>query len=176
MNYKEILIRPENPDDYDVVYNTNKRAFKQDDEARLVEKIRKSSSYIPKLSLVAEKKGEIIGHILFSVIKIKAGGDAVPILSLAPMAVLPEYQRQGVGSLLVRKGLEEAKRFGYKIVVVVGHPDYYPRFGFAPAKGKGIKLPFNAPDEAFLGYELIPKALEEVTGVLEYPAEFEEFI
>ena len=169
-----ITIRPESPADYKVVYEVNKLAFKQEDEARLVEKIRQSPNYIAELSLVAIKDKKVVGHILFSIVNIKNDKEATQILSLAPMATLPEYQNQGIGSLLVKKGLEECRKLGYKAVVVVGHPNYYPRFGFIPAKEKGLKLPFDAPDEAFLVNELMPGALDHISGTIEYPPAFND--
>jgi putative acetyltransferase len=87
---------------------------------------------------------------------------------------LPKHQRQGIGSLLVREGLIKCKELGYKAVILVGHPDYYPRFGFSPAKEKGLKLPFDAPDEAFMVFEIVPHALEGIKGMVVYPPEFAE--
>lgn len=169
-----ITIRPEKPIDYEKVYEVNKLAFKQEDEARLVEKIRQSSNYVPELSLVAIKDEIIVGHILFSIVNIKNDTAVTQVLSLAPMATLPECQNQGVGSSLVKKGLEECKKLGYKVVVVVGHPNYYPRFGFIPAKEQGLELSFDTPDEAFLVYELIPGALDSISGTVEYPPAFND--
>lgn len=164
-----ILIRPEKPEDYNYVNEVNKQAFGQEDEACLVERIRKSPNYIKELSLIAVKNNKIVGHILFSIIRINTKKGPIPVLSLAPMAVLPEFQKQGIGSLLVRKGLEKSKRLGYKTVILIGHPDYYPRFGFTGAKGKGLKAPFPVPDEAFLVYELVPGSLDGINGTIEYP-------
>ena len=136
-----IIIRPEKPTDYKAVYEINKLAFKQEKEANLVEKIRQIPNYIPELSLVALKDNKLVGYILFSLVNIKNDGRIAQILSLAPMAILPEYQNQGIGSMLIRKGLEECEKFGYTAVVVIGHPNYYPRFGFTSAREKGLKLP-----------------------------------
>lgn len=169
-----ITIRQEKPTDYRAVYEVSKLAFKQEDEALLVRKIRQSPNYIPELSLVAIKDKKVVGHILFSIVNIKNDKGATQVLSLAPMATLPEYQNQGIGSLLVQRGLAECKKLGYKVVVVVGHPNYYPRFGFTPAKEKGLKLPFDAPDEAFLVYELMPGALDHISGTIEYPPAFND--
>lgn len=169
-----VTIRPENPDDFASVYNLNKIAFKQDTEAKLVERIRTSSAYIPELSLVAIKDNKVVGHILFSMVSIKTDTERVSVLSLAPMAVLPEFQKQGIGSLLVRKGLRKCKELGFKAVIVVGHPDYYPRFGFVQAQG--LKLPFGATKEAFMILKLVPLALEGISGLVEYPPAFDEVL
>lgn len=167
-------VRSEKPEDYQKIYQINKVAFEGEVEAQLVNNLRKTKGFIPELSLVAEKDGEIVGHILFSIIHINTNTGNIPVLALAPMAVLPEYQKQGIGSLLIKEGLKKCKKLGHKIVVLVGHSDYYPRFGFTPAKERGLKLPFDAPDEAFLVYEIIPNSLAGITGTIEYPPEFAE--
>ncbi len=169
-----VVVRSEEPSDYQKIYEINKIAFGGEVEARLVNNLRKTKGFIPQLSLVAEKDGKVVGHILFSIIHINTGEDNIPVLALAPMAVLPEYQKQGIGSLMIKEGLKKSKELGYKIVVLVGHPDYYPRFGFVPAKEKGLKLPFDAPDEAFMVYEIIPNSLVGISGTIEYPPEFAE--
>jgi putative acetyltransferase len=97
-------------------------------------------------------------------------------LSLAPMAVLPEFQNSGIGSQLVRTGLERCRELGHTIVVVIGHPEYYPRFGFVPARKEGLDLPFPVPDEAFMVCKLAPDALERIKGMVKYPPEFEDVI
>lgn len=169
-----IFVRSEKPEDYQKIYEINKVAFGGEVEAQLVNNLRKTKGFIPELSLVAEKDGKVVGHILFSVIHIKTDSNKIPVLALAPMAVLPDYQKQGIGSLLIKEGLKECKELGHKVVVLVGHPDYYPRFGFVKASEKGLKLPFDAPDEAFMVYEIIPNSLVGVTGTIEYPPEFAE--
>ena len=140
----------------------------------MVDKLRKTVGFVPELSPVAEKGGNIVGHILFSIVRIKTDSENIPVLSLAPMAVLPEYQRQGTGSQFVREGIGRCKELEHKVIVLVGHPNYYPRFGFTPAEERGLKLPFNAPDEAFMVYEIVPGVLEGITGTVEYPPEFIE--
>ncbi len=100
--------------------------------------------------------------------------DYLAILSLAPMSVHPNYQRKGIGSRLVREGLKQAKEKGYGSVIVVGHPEYYPRFGFNKASKFDIKVPFDAPDNAFMALELVENALQNVKGVVEYPTPFSE--
>ncbi len=167
-----VIIRPEAHGDLKAVRKLNKRVFKGNSESMLVDALRYSSDFIPALSLVAEKDGKVVGHILFSRIKIKEQDNVTPALALAPMAVLPEYQNQGIGTGLVKHGLEECRKLGHKIVVVVGHPEYYPRFGFVKAGEKGVKLPFEAPDDVFMVLELVPGALSGVHGEIEYPPEF----
>ena len=169
-----ISIRSEKPEDYQSIYNVNKLAFKGEVEAKLVNNLRKTKGFIPELSIVAIKNGEVVGHILFSVIHIQTNSKSIPVLALAPMAVLPKHQKQGIGSRLVREGLIKCKELGYKAVILVGHPNYYPRFGFTPAKEIGLELPFDAPSEAFMAYEIIPQALEGTKGMVVYPPEFAE--
>jgi len=173
----DLLIRAEGPADFAAIGEVNRLAFGGEGEASLVAKLREWPGFIPGLSLVAVKAGQVVGHILISPVEIAPEGDAalaVTVLSLAPMAVLPEFQNQGIGSALVRRGLDEARRLGHKIVVVVGHPHYYPRFGFEPARPRGLEAPFPVPDEAFLVLELVPGALAGVRGTIIYPPAFDE--
>lgn len=167
-----ITIRSEKPEDFQAIYEINKQAFNGESEAKLVNNLRNTNGFIPGLSLVALKNDELVGHILFSIIYIKTDTDNVPILALAPMAVLPEYQRSGIGAEMLKKGLKRCKSLRYKAIVVLGHPEYYSSFEFVPAKDKGLKLPFDAPDEAFMVYEITPNSLAGATGVIEYPPEF----
>jgi len=172
-----VQIRPEDPGDYAAVYEVNRAAFGQEAESILVEKIRRSPDFIPELSLVAAHDGRIVGHILFSLIRVRIQDQPDqerPVLSLAPMAVHPEFQSRGIGSALVRRGLEIARDLGHTVVVVVGHADYYPRFGFAPARAKGLEAPFPVPDEAFMTLELEPYGLEGLNGMLAYPPAFDD--
>jgi predicted N-acetyltransferase YhbS len=171
----DILIRQEQKEDIDSVYRVVKSAFEtmeqaSGDEQDLVNRLRKSEAFIPELSLVAECDGKIIGHILFTKMKI---GDH-PSLALAPVAVLPEYQNQGVGGKLIVEGHHIARELGYGSVIVVGHPAYYPRFGYKLASQWKITAPFEVPDEAFMVLELIEGGLKDVSGVIEYAKEFFE--
>ncbi len=166
-------IRQEQKGDYQKVYEINKQAFGQKDESMLVEKIRYGDSFVPELSLVAEQNGEIVGYILFSKIKI-IGEAEYESLTLAPMAVLPILQKQGIGGELITTGLAIAKKLGFESVIVLGHKDYYPRFGFKKASLWGIKCPFEVPDEAFMAIELIEDSLKDKTGSVQYPEEFME--
>ena len=169
-------IRPEIKEDYSKIYKINKLAFKSDEEPRLVEAIRKLENFIPELSLVAVKNDKIVGHILFSPITIESKKSSTPALALAPISVHPDYQNIGIGSKLVKYGLEECKRLGHEISVVVGHPNYYPKFGFSPAREKGLESPFPVPDEAFMVVGLIEGALDGIEGIVKYSSAFDEII
>ena len=165
-------IRPEAPGDRDPIYHLQCEAFGGEAESRLVDALRESAAFIPELSLVAVESGEIVGHILFTRLTVEDERVSHPALALAPMGVLPARQNLGIGSALVRRGLEEARRLGHGVVIVLGHPEYYPRFGFRPAGALGIRSPFEAPPEAFLAMELSPGALSDVHGLVRYPPEF----
>ncbi len=165
-----MIIRAEQVGDRAAIHAVNTQAFGRDNEARLVDLLRVSPAFIPELSLVAIDAARVVGHILFSRIHIRTAERDVPALALAPMAVLPERHRQGIGSALIRSGLDACRRLGQQIVVVVGHPRYYPRFGFSSARAKGLEAPY--PDAAFMVQELTPGALDGVHGTVEYPQEF----
>jgi len=168
----DILIRNERKNDYDQIKKINDLAFGQKNEGKMIEALRKTSDYNYLLSLVAEIKDKIVGHVLFYPIKIRNKADKCTLLSLAPMAVHPEYQNKGIGVKLVKRGLEIAKELSFSAVIVVGHPKYYPRFGFIPAKNWEIKLPFDVPDDVFLALELEENALKNCSGTVEYPKEY----
>ncbi|UCE20801.1 MAG: N-acetyltransferase [Candidatus Aminicenantes bacterium] len=172
--HNRLKIREETENDYPKTRGVNDLAFGQGDEGRLIEKLRQTEKFIPELSLVAELNDEIIGHILFYPVPIRSATSTFYSLSLAPMAVTPMYQRIGIGSRLVKEGLDVAKKLGHKSVIVVGHPEYYPRFGFKPASQWKIKVSFDVPDEAFLALELVNGELEGKSGTLEFPEEFNE--
>ena len=169
-----IEIRPETENDHSAVREVNMLAFGREDEAQIVETLRQSDDFIPELSLVAIYHGRVVGHILFSPILIETKKGDVSAMALATLAVRPEFQNQGIGSELVRQGLKECRLLGHRIVVVIGHPDYYPRFGFSPARVMGLEAPFQVPDEAFLVHELVPGALYEIGGMVRYPPAFDE--
>lgn len=165
-------IRQEIPADYNSVYEVVKAAFaaaEQSDgnEQDLVTALRKSRSFIPELSLVAEVQGKIIGHILFT--KVLIGGHTE--LALAPLSVLPAYQRRGAGMALMAEGHRIAGELGYDYSVVLGHPRYYPRAGYRPAGLYGIQAPFEAPDGSFMAKRLRPSA-GPVEGTVVYDPAF----
>jgi predicted N-acetyltransferase YhbS len=168
----DVLIREESKNDYDKIKKINDLAFGQENEGKMIEALRKTVDYNPKLLLVAERKKKIVGYILFYPIKIKNEIEELTVLSLAPMAVHPEYQNQGIGSKLVKRGIEVARKYGFSAVIVVGHPKYYPRFGFKPASNWGIKLPFDIPNNVFLAIELKEKSLKKCNGTVVYPKEY----
>jgi putative acetyltransferase len=165
-----LTVRPEIPEDTDSIRNVNEWAFGQAEEAEIVDKLRNRAALT--VSLVADKENVIVGHIAFSPAMVESESPSFEVVVLAPMAVLPAYQRQGIGGQLVRAGLEECRRLGYEVVVVLGHPTYYPRFGFVPARQKGITCEFEVPEEAFMVMELGDGALEGRSGVVKFQPEF----
>jgi len=167
-----VEIRQEEPGDFPAVYDLNTKAFKRKDEARLVDRLRLSDAFVHGLSLVAIVKNRVVGHILFSRINIENDNHKHESLALAPVAVIPEMQNKGIGNMLIHCGLNKAKELGFKSVVVLGHPDYYPRYGFVPASEWGIRPPFNAPENAFMGLELVENGLKNVTGTVRFSKEF----
>ncbi|MGO0062993.1 GNAT family N-acetyltransferase [Brevibacillus fluminis] len=174
-----ISIREERAEDYKQTEGVVKSAFaaveiSDKNEHELVARIRRSAAFLPELSLVAidTEKEEIVGHLLLSKIGIRNGEQVAPSLALAPVSVAPDYQNQGVGKLLIRHALQKAKELGYDSVIVLGHPRYYPKFGFKPASFWGIKAPFEIPDEVFMAVELNENALDRVSGVVEYSSAF----
>lgn len=169
----DILIRTETTADHSVVSQLHALAFGQENEGKLVDLLRQDDSFVPELSIVAVLNEEVIGHILFSKIEIVgSAGQKTGSLALAPMGVLPKYQKSGIGGKLIRAGLEMAKELGFQSVIVLGHKDYYPRFGFEPAEKWAIGTHYEVPSEYFMGLELFPGALSDVRGVVEYSAPF----
>ena len=159
-------VRVERPSDVPGVRCVNEAAFGRTDEADLVDRLRdRAASY---LGLVAVDAGEVVGHVAFSPVTLDPPRPAPVALGLAPMAVLPGRQRSGVGSALVRGGLSAARRGGADVVFVLGHPEYYPRFGFESAAGRGIGNEYGAPPEAFMVLELTAGALDGVGGTALY--------
>ena len=167
-----VTVRAEIAEDIPAVRRVNELAFGRPNEAALVDALRAAAS--PYISFVAVEDGRVVGHIFFSPVSIGSGESAPQAMGLGPMAVLPEYQRRGVGSRLVRAGLEECRRVGCNVVVVLGHPEYYPRFGFVPASRKGLRCEYPVPDEAFMVAELEPEALGGRRGLVKYRPEFAE--
>lgn len=170
-----IVIREENNKDFNEVYEVIKLAFMNAEhtdhnEHNLVNKLRDSEAFVKDLSLVAEDNDKIVGHIMLT--KINIGNNES--LALAPLSVLPNYQKSGIGSKLIIESHKRAKELGYNSVVVLGHSDYYPRFGYEPASKWGIKAPFEVQDENFMAIELVKDGLKDVSGTVNYAKEFFE--
>ncbi len=171
----DILIRPETAADHPVIFQLHALAFGQENEGKLVDLLRQDNCYVPELSLVAVLNEAVIGHILFSKIEIVESADQKSdSLALAPMAVLPQYQKTGIGGKLINAGLAMAKQLGHQSVIVLGHKDYYPKFGFEPAEKWEIRTHYDVPSEYFMALELFPGALSAVRGVVEYAAPFSQ--
>jgi putative acetyltransferase len=165
-----VEVRPERPDDVLAIRRVNEDAFGRPDEADLVDLIRERGKAVR--SLVAVSEDRVVGHILFTGVTIEAGGRVTPALGLGPMSVLPAHQGRGIGSRLVRIGLAACRGAGHGCVVVVGHPEYYTRFGFVPARQYGVVWEHPVPDEAFMLIELRPDSLGRSGGIVRYQPEF----
>ncbi len=161
-----IEIRPEQPGDIPAIRDLNKRAFEQDQEANIVDALRSNGAV--SLSLVATLHDQVVGHIMYSPAEI----GQLTGSGLGPMAVLPEHQRQGVGSKLIAAGNRQLKAAGCPFIVVVGHAEYYPRFGFSPARPLGITCEWDVPDNVFLLLVLDPGKMQGVSGIVKYRHEF----
>lgn len=167
-------IRPEQPSDSSAIREVIERSFGRPAEANLVAALRGIPGFDPALSLIAELNGRIVGHILFSPIAIESALQSRPAMALAPVCVLPEYQGCGIGSGLILHGLRLCKLRGHGVVVVLGEPGYYGRFGFQRASLFGVRAPFVCPDDAFMLVEFQDDALHGVSGTVRYPKPFEE--
>jgi putative acetyltransferase len=165
------MIREEGPEDHAAIHDVNVRAFDGPTEADLVDVLRGRAT--PFISLVAIEDGEIVGHICFTPVALESD-PACRAVGLAPMAVRPDRQRRGIGTELVRRGLEECRRLGQEFVVVVGHAGYYPRFGFHRASTKGLACEFPVPDDVFMVLELQPGSLAGKHGLVRYHSAFSE--
>jgi len=166
-----ITIRPEQPGDEAAIYRVNVAAFQQSAEAELVNTLRDNHDNL--VSLVAVADGQIVGHIMFSPVIVEQGEAYWQALGLAPMSVHPDYQDRGIGSGLVEAGLQACLEAGHLVVVVLGHPEFYSRFGFVPSYRYGIHWEIDCPPEAFMVAELVPGALENRSGIVEFLPEFE---
>jgi putative acetyltransferase len=166
-----MLIRTEEEKDRRAVYAVNAAAFETAAEANLVEALRQQAW--PVVSLVAEDNQTIVGHIMFSPVSLSGHPD-LKIMGLAPMAVAPIHQRKAIGSALVRAGLAQCKQQGFGAVVVLGHPEYYPRFGFSPSSGFGIGCEYEVPEQVFMVTELQPDCLRGKSGIIKYHAAFSD--
>jgi putative acetyltransferase len=166
-----VLIRAEDEKDWAAIQAVNASAFPTSGEARLVARLREEAE--PVISLVAEEEGEIVGHIMLSPVSLSVHPH-LKIMGLGPMAVLPKYQRNGIGSALVRAGLEQSRQHRFGAVVLVGHPEFYPRFGFRPASQFQLTCEFDVPEEAWMALELEPGFLTNVNGTIRYHPAFKE--
>jgi putative acetyltransferase len=166
-----MLIRAETSGDYATVYEINAAAFETTAEANLVEVLRKEAH--PIISLVAEEAGKIIGHIMFSPVTL-SGHEHLHIMGLGPMAVLQEVQGKGIGSALVKLGLEECGALGYGAVIVLGHPWFYPKFGFQPSTQFSIRSEYAVSEDVFMAMELEGGILKGASGVIHYHTAFND--
>lgn len=170
---ENIIIRKEKLGDITSIRAVNEAAFSTGAEARLVDQLRAEVKAEYYLSLVAEYDGNIVGHILFIPVSVATNPDKSKLLGLAPMGVVPKLQRMGIGSKLVEAGLRQSGEKGCHGVVVLGHPEYYPRFGFVPAHTVGLKSPYDVPEEAFMVKELKSGALANCSGMVRYHRMFD---
>lgn len=164
-----MIVREERERDRGEVHAVNLAAFDTPMEAALVDKLREEAQ--SAISMVVLDGERVVGQIMFSPVAL-SGHEDLRIAGLGPMAVEPAHQRKGLGSALVRAGLERCKEQGYGAVVVLGHPEYYPRFGFAPAARFDICCEYEAPQEAFMSIELEPGYLENAAGTIRYHSAF----
>jgi predicted N-acetyltransferase YhbS len=174
-----IAIKQEKITDYNAVFSLIETAFMTEElsdhrEQFLVERLRNSESFIPQLSLVAEIEGEIVGHILATKLKIIHNETEFESLALSPVSVLPDYQGNGIGGILIKEIHKVATELGCKSIILLGHADYYLRFGYELAEKFGLKLPFDVPKENCMAIELVKNGLKGVRGTVKYPKEFNE--
>jgi putative acetyltransferase len=172
MGLYPVTIRSETPEDIAAIHRLNVQAFDQrPNEARLVDLLRAAGKAV--ISLVAVSEGEVMGHVLFSPVTLDPPNAGFTGVGLGPVAVSPEFQRQGIGSRLIREGLDRCRQMGFEAVVVLGDPRYYSRFGFKRAGSFGLGNDYNA-DEHFMALELKEGALHNLRGVVKYAPEFDE--
>lgn len=164
-----LFIRLEVKQDFESIRTVNRLAFSQEDEGQLVDALRDGG--VLALSMVADLDGQVVGHISVSELKIVTADQTTDALALAPMSILPEHQRQGIGSRLIQAALDRCRDDGHRIVVVLGHPSYYSRFGFSAELARPLDSPYAG--DSFLALELVPGALEGVTGRVTYARPFD---
>ncbi|MEL7529879.1 MAG: N-acetyltransferase [Bacteroidota bacterium] len=173
----KIHIRPEKPADQPIIFELIEAAFAEEEysdhqEQFLVDRLRASDAFIPALSLVAERENQILGYILLTKIHIQASVQSLSALALAPVAVLPPFQGQGIGGMLIREAHRIAKALGHERIILLGHADYYPRFGYQRCVDFGIRMPFEVPDENCMVLGLTENALKGVAGEVVYSKAF----
>lgn len=165
---REIIISKEIRSDIQQIWEVNSTAFETNSEADLVNRLRNCG--VDFISLVAKLDDTIVGHILFTEIELE--NSDIKIIGLAPMAVIPKFQNCGIGTVLVKQGIKECKAKGYKAIAVLGHPNYYPKFGFTASVKFEIKSGYDVPDEVFMLKELVENSLLEQNGIVKYHEEF----
>lgn len=173
---EQVKITQETKDNFEEIFEVNRTAFGQDNEAKLVDALRNNQKvFMPELSLVATDNYKIVGYILFTKIKIRDHNDNYnESLALAPMAVRPEHQKKGIGGQLIRRGIAVSRELGFTSIIVLGHKQYYQKFGFISAERWNIKYPFKLRDNGnFMAIELINGALKNTSGTVVYPKEFD---
>jgi len=163
-------IRKEKDFDREKIWKINTEAFDTDAEANLVNALRDSG--ISFISLIAEEDEEIVGHILFTPVELTGDNSDLKLMGLAPMAVIPKLQKKGIGSQLVKTGIDDCSTQGYDAIVVLGHAEYYPKFGFVPSVKYGIKSEYDVSDEVFMVLELKKGSLKDKTGIIKYHTAF----
>lgn len=173
-----VKIRQEHNDDLPIIIDLIESAFRNvresdHKEQLLVERLHGSEKFIPQLSLVAETDGgRIVGYILLTEVEIISSNRVATSLAVAPLAVMPEFQNRGIGGMLIAEAHRKAALLGYETAVLLGHKDYYPRFGYRKAVDFGIEFPFDVPHEFCMVAELLPDAFVGVCGTVHYPAAF----
>jgi len=167
-----IQVRQEKPEDIRAIDVVHLSAFEGDDEVGLIDSLRASSGFISDLSLVAEFNGRIVGHVLLTKVRLLKGKQGEDILALAPMAVVPSQSHRGIGSELVQAAIKQAKDLGHKAIVVVGHPEFYQRFGFEPASKWGLETNLAVSNELVTGMELDSGCLDGGGNII-YPSLFD---
>lgn len=175
----KIKIRQENSTDYAEVAQLIEAAFKNEEysdhtEHLLVDRLRYSNAFIPELSLIAELEKQIVGHILLTKIKIVNEHNSFDSLALAPVSVKPDFQKQGIGGQLIKAAHQKAMDLGHHSIVLLGHAQYYPKFGYELTSKYNIKLPFDAPEANCMIIELTKGSLQDVFGTVEYDKAFYE--
>lgn len=169
-----ITIREEKQEDIESLREVNQKAFGQHQESHLVDVLRANDGVL--LSLVATLDNRVIGHILYTPVSVNTNGDTIIGAGLGPMAVLPEYQRQGIGGKLIDAGNRMLQKSGFPFVVVLGHPEYYPRFGFKPASAYGLKCEWDVPDDVFMVLFFDQTKMKQISGLAKYREEFSSVV
>lgn len=170
---QSIVVRSETAGDIKAIDVVNLSAFEGEAEAQFVDALRSSPAFVPELSLVAELNGRVVGHVLLTKVPFKRRDGIMELLALAPMSVVPSQSHRGIGSDLIQAAIEKGRELGFGAIVVVGHPDYYERFGFRKASEWGLSCNLRVPGDAVTALELREGALEG-GGVLDYPVQFEK--